>query len=69
MRQRAIDRGLRLSEFGLIPEAKAGDLKGMAAAHLSLPAVDESEIYRHLDLGLGPLRTARRYRRNFCCKQ
>ena len=50
MRQRAIDRGLRLSEFGLIPEAEAGDLKGMAAAHLSLPAVDESEIYRHLDL-------------------
>ena len=50
MRQRAIDRGLRLSEFGLIPEAEAGDLKGMAAAHLSLPAADESEIYRHLDL-------------------
>ncbi len=50
MRQRAIDRGLRLSEFGLIPESEAGDLKGMAAAHLSLPAIDESEIYRHLDL-------------------
>lgn len=50
MRQRAIDRGLRLSEFGLIPESEAGDLKGMAAAHLSLPAIDESEIYRHLEL-------------------
>ena len=50
MRQRAIDRGLRLSEFGLIPEAEAGELKGMAAAHLSLPALDEADIYRHLDL-------------------
>ena len=54
MRQRAIDRGLRLSEFGLIPEAKAGDLKGMAAAHLSLPAADENEIYRHLELDWVP---------------
>ena len=54
MRQRAIDRGLRLSEFGLIPEAEAGDLKGMAAAHLSLSAIDESEIYRHLDLDWVP---------------
>ena len=54
MRQRAIDRGLRLSEFGLIPEAEAGELKGMAAAHLSLPAIDESEIYRHLELDWVP---------------
>ena len=50
MRQRAIDRGLRLNEFGLIPEAKAGELKGMAAAQYSLHATDEEEIYRHLDL-------------------
>jgi DNA polymerase (family 10) len=50
MRQRAIDRGLRLSEFGLIPEKDAGDLKGMAAAKFSLNAIDENEIYRHLDL-------------------
>jgi DNA polymerase (family 10) len=50
MRQRAIDRGLRLSEFGLIPEKEAGDLKGMAAAKFSLHATDEQEIYRHLDL-------------------
>ena len=54
MRQRAIDRGLRLSEFGLIPEAAAGDLKGMAAAHMSLPAVDEAAIYRHLALDWVP---------------
>ena len=50
MRQRAIDRGLRLSEFGLIPEKDAGDLKGMAAAKYSLSAIDENEIYQHLDL-------------------
>ena len=50
MRQRAIDRGLRLSEFGLIPEKDAGDLKGMAAAEFSLSAVDENEIYQHLEL-------------------
>ena len=50
LRQRAIDRGLKLNEFGLIPDAKAGDLKGMAAAQFSLPATNEEEIYRHLDL-------------------
>ena len=50
LRQRAIDRGLKLNEFGLIPDAKAGDLKGMAAAQFSLPATSEEDIYRHLDL-------------------
>jgi DNA polymerase (family 10) len=50
MRQRAIDRGLRLNEFGLIPEAQAGELKGMAAAMYSVDAVDEEAIYRHLEL-------------------
>lgn len=50
MRQRAIERGLRLNEFGLIPEAKAGELKGMAAAQFSLHAADEAAIYAHLDL-------------------
>ena len=50
MRQRAIDRGLKLNEFGLIPEAKAGDLKGMDAAVHSLQALSEKEIYAHLDM-------------------
>ena len=50
MRQRAIDRGLRLNEFGLIPEEKAGELKGMAAAQFSLDALDEAAIYSHLEL-------------------
>ncbi|MGB0594784.1 MAG: PHP domain-containing protein [Poseidonia sp.] len=54
MRQRAIDRGLRLNEFGLIPEAKAGELKGMEAAAFSLEAVDEAAIYAHLDLAYVP---------------
>lgn len=50
MRQRAIDRGLKLNEFGLIPDSDAGELKGMAAAKFSLPALNEQEIYSHLDL-------------------
>ncbi len=54
MRQRAIDRGLRLNEFGLIPEAKAGELKGMDAAQFSLPAADEQAIYAHLDMAYVP---------------
>ncbi|MDB4604954.1 helix-hairpin-helix domain-containing protein [bacterium] len=54
MRQRAIDRGLRLNEFGLIPEAKAGELKGMEAAQYSLPAADEQAIYAHLDMAYVP---------------
>jgi DNA polymerase (family 10) len=54
MRQRAIDRGLRLNEFGLIPEDKAGELKGMDAAAFSLTATDEAAIYAHLDLAYVP---------------
>ena len=54
MRQRAIDRGLRLNEFGLIPEAKAGELKGMEAAAFSLEAADEQAIYAHLDMAFVP---------------
>ena len=50
MRQRAIERGLKLNEFGLIPDSDAGELKGMAAAKFSLPALNEQEIYSHLDL-------------------
>lgn len=50
MRQRAIDRGLKLNEFGLIPLEEAGDLKGLEAAAYSLPATEEADIYRHLEL-------------------
>ncbi|HIG03373.1 MAG TPA: DNA polymerase/3'-5' exonuclease PolX [Candidatus Poseidoniales archaeon] len=50
MRKRAIERGLRLNEFGLIPDEKAGGLKGVEAAQYSLIANDEADIYRHLEL-------------------
>jgi len=50
MRQRAIDRGLKLNEFGLIPLEEAGDVKGLEAAAYSLPATEEADIYRHLEL-------------------
>ena len=47
MRQLAIDKGLKLNEFGLMPES---DLKGMEAAAYSLPAQTEADIYSHLGL-------------------
>ena len=50
MRQRALDQGLRLNEFGLFPVDKVGDLKGLEAAKFSLPAKDENDIYAHLGL-------------------
>ena len=50
MRQKAIDKGLTLSEWGLSPHDKIGDLKGEAAAKFSLPAAEEADIYRHLGM-------------------
>lgn len=50
MRQKAIDRGLTLSEWGLSPHKKIGDLKGEAAAKFSLPATEEADIYKHLGM-------------------
>ena len=50
LRKRAIDRGLRLNEFGLIPDEKAGLLKGVEAAKYSLLANTEADIYRHLEM-------------------
>jgi len=50
MRQLAIDKGLRLNEFGLFPEAAAGDAIGMEAAKHTLACADEADIYRHLGL-------------------
>ena len=50
MRQRALEKGLRLNEFGLFPVDEVGDLKGIEAAKYSLPAETEAEIYGHLDL-------------------
>ncbi len=47
MRQVAQDKGLKLNEFGLMPET---ELTGLAAAATSLPALDEAEIYSHLGM-------------------
>ena len=47
MRQVAQDKGLKLNEFGLMPET---ELTGLDAAATSLPALDEAEIYSHLGL-------------------
>ena len=47
MRQVAQDKGLKLNEFGLMPET---ELTGLEAAATSLPAVNESDIYSHLGL-------------------
>jgi DNA polymerase (family 10) len=54
MRQRALDRDMRLNEFGLFPLDAVGDLKGLEAAEFSLPASEESEIYGHLELAWVP---------------
>ena len=50
MRQRALDMGLRLNEFGLFPLEGLGNAKGLQAAKNGLPAFDEEEIYEHLKM-------------------
>ena len=50
MRQEAINRGLRMNEFGLFSESLAGSSIGMEAAKHTLICSDESEIYKNLDM-------------------
>ena len=50
MRQLAIDKGLRLNEFGLMPETEIEGLVGIDAAKYSLNCVDEGQIYHYLDM-------------------
>jgi len=50
LRQLALDRGLRLSEWGLSPLDLIGDTTGIEAAAHSLPAIDEADIHAHLGL-------------------
>jgi DNA polymerase (family 10) len=50
LRQLAIDKGLRLNEFGLFSEEAAGEAIGMEAAKHTLPCTDEADIYHHLGL-------------------
>ena len=47
MRQIAQDLGLKLNEFGLMPET---ELTGLEAASTSLPSLSEVDIYRHLGM-------------------
>jgi DNA polymerase (family 10) len=54
MRQRALARGLSLSEWGLVPDAGEGTAKEKAERGESLPAVSEAEIFGHLGLGYIP---------------
>ena len=54
MRQTAIDRGLRLNEFGLFPGEAAGDAIGLEAAKHTLECTDEADIYGHLGMSWVP---------------
>ena len=47
MRQVAQDMGLKLNEFGLMPET---ELTGLEAAATSLPSKSEEDIYSHLGM-------------------
>ena len=50
MRQAAIDRGLRLNEFGLFSEEDAGDAIGMESAKHTLECPTEEDIYDRLGM-------------------
>ena len=50
MRQIAIEKGLRLNEFGLFSEKDARDKIGIEAAKNTLICSNESDIYQHLGL-------------------
>jgi DNA polymerase (family 10) len=54
MRQRALARGLSLSEWGLVPDAGEGTAKEKAERGLSLKAGTEAELFAHLGLGFVP---------------
>ncbi len=54
MRQRALARGLSLSEWGLVPDAGDGTAKEKAERGLSLRAESEAELFAHLGLAFLP---------------
>jgi DNA polymerase (family 10) len=54
MRQRALDRGMSLSEWGLVPAAGEGTAKEKASRGESVPAAEETEIFRALGLAFIP---------------
>ncbi len=54
MRQRALSRGLSLSEWGLVPAQGEGTAKEKAEQHASLPAAAEADVFNHLGLRFVP---------------
>ncbi len=69
MRQRALARGLSLSEWGLVPADGEGTAKEKAEQKHSLPAKSEKDLFKHLGLhyippelreGLGEIEAAER---------
>lgn len=54
MRQRALARGLSLSEWGLVPDAGEGTAKEKAERGLSLRAGSEADLFAHLGLAFIP---------------
>ncbi len=54
LRQRALARGLSLSEWGLVPAEGEGTAKEKAGHHKSLKAASERDLFRHLGLHFIP---------------
>jgi DNA polymerase (family X) len=54
MRQRALERGLSLSEWGLVPSAGEGTARDKAGRHEGVPAADEKAIFAALGLSYIP---------------
>ena len=54
MRQRSLDRGLSLSEWGLVPSAGEGTARDKAGRNESVPAGDEKAIFAALGLAYIP---------------
>jgi DNA polymerase (family 10) len=54
MRQRALDRGLSLSEWGLVPSEGVGTARDKAAQGGGIPAVDEKAVFAALGLSFIP---------------
>jgi DNA polymerase (family 10) len=54
MRQRALERGLSLSEWGLVPSEGEGTAKEKAEQHKGVPAPDEKALFRALGLAFIP---------------
>jgi DNA polymerase (family 10) len=54
MRQRALARGLSLSEWGLVPDEGEGTAKEKAERGLSLRAQSEADVFGHLGLAFVP---------------